>query len=90
MQLYNPEPRTSSRNTVLLAGSELENCMHTMTTVTELKACKYLLRRTRRIGYSCMQLHHLELLSATQYYISWLRNRKLYARNKDCYRTSGL
>ena len=83
-------PGTSSRDTVLLAGSEIENCIHAITTVSELKACKYLLRRTRRIGFSCMQLHHPELLPATQYCISWLRNREFYARNKDCYRTSGL
>ena len=33
--------RTSSRNTILLAGSEIESCMHAITAVTELKVCKY-------------------------------------------------
>ena len=36
----NTSPGTSSRNTMLLAGSEIENCMHATTTVTELKFCK--------------------------------------------------
>ena len=33
------------------------------------------MRRTHRIDFSCMQLHHPELLAATQYYC-WLSNRK--------------
>ena len=32
--------RTSSRNIILLAGSEIENCMRAITTVAELKVCK--------------------------------------------------